>query len=224
MNKKKINLIFDFDGVILNSNSVKTDAFKKISKCYGETNSKKLIDYHIKNGGISRFKKIRWFVENVLKKNDDFLIKKLINSYGIEVSNSILECELRTDLFKLKKNLEGSFWSIASGGLEEEILSYLEKKSLLRLFESGVYGSPTTKLNIVKKIKANGQKNFENKWVLIGDSYYDYKCAKLNNINFIFASEWSEIKNYEAFIAENSIKTITGIEKLNNKFFDFLMQ
>lgn len=223
-NKKKLNLIFDFDGVILNSNLVKTEAFKKISESFGYDNSKKLLDYHLQNGGVSRFKKIRWFVENILEKNDDILINELVHSYGLEVSNKLLECELRTDLLKLKKNLQGTFWSIASGGLEEEIITYLQKKSFLKIFDSGVYGSPTTKMEIIKNIKANGQEKYENQWVLIGDSIYDFKCAKSNDINFIFASEWSEIKNPKDFINKNSIKTITGIEQLNINFFDYLLE
>ena len=58
-----INIIFDFDGVILDSNNVKTIAFKNISKRFGVSKSIALVKYHIKNGGVSRFIKIKWFVE-----------------------------------------------------------------------------------------------------------------------------------------------------------------
>ena len=68
--KYKINIIFDFDGVILNSNQIKTKAFKTISAKFGFAQSEELIKYHIKNGGISRYEKIKWFVENILGKSD----------------------------------------------------------------------------------------------------------------------------------------------------------
>ena len=99
INEKKINIIFDFDGVILNSNKVKTIAFKRIAKRFGNENSKKLIAYHLKNGGISRYKKIRWFVEKVLKVNNEELINELIFAYGLEVSKSLNNCEFRAHRF-----------------------------------------------------------------------------------------------------------------------------
>ena len=70
-------------------------------------------------------------------------------------------------------------------------------------------------VNIVRKIKTNGQKNFENKWFLIGDSYYDFECAIKNDIKFIFASAWSEIVNPLELINKKNVLTISGIEELN---------
>tara|TARA_B100000886_G_C20419740_1_gene490961 strand:- start:2294 stop:2965 length:672 start_codon:yes stop_codon:yes gene_type:complete len=222
MTKKFFHLIFDFDGVILNSNKVKTNAFKSISKQFGNDYSEKLVAYHLKNGGISRFKKIGWFVNEVLEKDDHNLIMQLINSYGIEVKKALYKCELRTDLFELKNKLDQTLWSIASGGLEDEILCFLKEKNLLKLFEAGVYGSPTPKLEIIKKIKSIPLRSAKIDWIVIGDSIYDFKCAKENGINFIFASDWSDIKNPDYFLKENDIPSILGIEELNLSFLENL--
>ena len=59
--KNYSHLFFDCDGVILNSNKVKTNAFYKIAVKHGEDSAKKLVNYHINNGGISRYKKIKFF-------------------------------------------------------------------------------------------------------------------------------------------------------------------
>ena len=63
MNKlsKYKNLFFDCDGLILNSNKIKTQAFKEVVSQYGEKASNELQNYHIKNGGISRYKKFNYF-------------------------------------------------------------------------------------------------------------------------------------------------------------------
>mgnify|MGYP001177700692 CR=1 FL=1 len=211
----RINIIFDFDGVILDSNNVKTVAFKNISKRFGECESNALVNYHIKNGGVSRFLKIKWFVENILKTKNEDLIRDLVEEYGNEVSKSFESCAFRTNLFQLKKKLRGTKWSIASGGKQDEIVNLLEKKSLLEIFDNGIYGSPTPKMEIVKKTIFNTESNEKNKFVLIGDSFYDYECAKENGIKFIFASDWSDIKKPKDIFKNKNISFIQGIEFLN---------
>ncbi len=210
-----INIIFDFDGVILDSNNVKTTAFKNISKRFGEIESNELVNYHIKNGGVSRFIKIKWFVENVLQTKSEVLIRNLIKEYGNEVAKSLESCSFRTDLFNLKKKLKGTKWSIASGGKQDEIVNLLKKKLLLDIFDNGIYGSPIPKMDIVKKTILNVKPNEKNKFVLIGDSFYDYECAKKNGIKFIFASDWSDIKNPKNLFFNKNITFIKGIEVLN---------
>lgn len=211
-----INIIFDFDGVILNSNNIKTRAFKKISEPFGQEFCNLLVDYHVKNGGVSRFVKIRWFVEEVLKRKDECLINELIYLYSIEMEKLFYKCQFRTDLFKLKQKLKGTFWGVASGGLETEIKHFLESKSKIKLFELGVYGSPTPKMEIIQKLKY--KETFlskKTKWFLVGDSYYDFECAIKNEIKFIFASAWSEIVNPLELINQKNVLTISGIEELN---------
>ena len=209
-----MNVIFDFDGVILNSNKIKTKAFQKLSEKYGKFKSSKLVEFHIKNGGISRFEKINWFVKNVLEKEDNELSNKLIKNYGKIVCKELLDCKIRTNLYDLREKLKASKWYIASGGLETEIKDFLNKKSLINLFDGGVFGSPKPKLLIIRDIIKNGR---DTKSVLIGDSIYDYKCAVENGIGFLFAKEWTEVKNYSEFVKENNIKVINGIEELSMK-------
>ena len=59
-------IIFDFDGVILDSVDVKTKAFKQMYSIYGDAVMRKVVDYHLLNGGISRYEKFKYFHENFL--------------------------------------------------------------------------------------------------------------------------------------------------------------
>ena len=61
-------IIFDFDGVIVDSKEIRIRGFKNIFDEFSESLVKSLIDYHNKNGGISRYEKIEWFYKNLLKK------------------------------------------------------------------------------------------------------------------------------------------------------------
>ena len=66
MSKKAI--IFDFDGVLIDSVNIKNKAFKEIVKNKNKTIKKKFIQYHYKNLGISRKVKFKYLLKNLLKK------------------------------------------------------------------------------------------------------------------------------------------------------------
>ena len=53
-------IVFDFDGVLAESIDVKTRAYALLFRDEGEEVVRKVIDFHLKNGGVSRFKKIRF--------------------------------------------------------------------------------------------------------------------------------------------------------------------
>jgi hypothetical protein len=44
--------VFDYDGVALNSNKIKTQAFYDVAKVYGHDIAQALKGYHVQNGGI----------------------------------------------------------------------------------------------------------------------------------------------------------------------------
>ena len=54
-------IVFDFDGVLAESVDIKTRAFALLFRDEGEEVVRKVIDFHLKNGGVSRFEKIKFF-------------------------------------------------------------------------------------------------------------------------------------------------------------------
>ena len=58
-------VIFDFDGVILESADIKTEAFKELFSQHA-SKLKEIVDYHLLNGGISRYVKFRYIYEHIL--------------------------------------------------------------------------------------------------------------------------------------------------------------
>ena len=58
--KNKRLFAFDFDGVIVDSVNIKTEAFAEIYKPYGQKIVDRVINHHISNGGMSRFKKFKY--------------------------------------------------------------------------------------------------------------------------------------------------------------------
>ena len=62
------NILWDFDGVILDSMKVRDWGFIEIFKKFNKDEVDKLIEYHRENGGLSRYVKIRYFYENILER------------------------------------------------------------------------------------------------------------------------------------------------------------
>ena len=66
MLNKYSTIFWDFDGVILDSDQVRTEGFKYIFDSYSKKYIDKLINYHTINGGLSRYEKIEYFSQKIL--------------------------------------------------------------------------------------------------------------------------------------------------------------
>lgn len=179
------NIIFDFDGVILNSMPVRDFGFREIFKEYNKDLVEKLIEYHSLNGGLSRFVKIRYFHEKLLnKKISDNEVRLLANKFSEIMKKELIKKEylISETVEFIKQNYKKYRFHIASGSEHYE-LNYLCEKLALRDFFLTIDGSPRHKNDIVKKIiKEN--KYLQKETVLIGDSINDYQAAITNDIVF----------------------------------------
>ena len=58
-------IIFDFDGVLVESNEIRFNGFRKLFKNYPQDQVEQLVEYAKSNGGISRYKKIEYFFDQI---------------------------------------------------------------------------------------------------------------------------------------------------------------
>jgi HAD superfamily hydrolase (TIGR01549 family) len=174
------NIIFDFDGVILDSAQIKEDAFKKIFEDFPQDKVDWLLDFHRKNGGVSRFEKIRLMVGNDSQK-----ITELANRFGEIVVSNILDPRfLIQDTMRFIQNNYQNYKMHIASGAEENELKYIANRLDISKYFLSIHGSPTPKHILVKNIlENNGYK--ESETVLVGDSTNDFEAAKQNGIKFI---------------------------------------
>ena len=199
------NIIFDCDGVILNSNDIKTNAFRKLFHKYPKNLINKIVTFHKKNGGISRYIKIKYFYENLLKKKISEI--DLINQaslYSKITLNDLKESNFIPGLIELlkflKKNKKKMY--VVSGSDEKDLIKILKYKKIDTFFEQ-IKGSPKNKIENFKDILpiVSDRK----KSVYIGDSKYDYNSSKYLGLNFIFISGFSDWKVKKSFLKNNQI-------------------
>ena len=199
------NIIFDCDGVILDSNKIKTDAFIKLFDNYPKDKINQLVDYHKKYGGISRYKKILYFFNNIMKENIsknnlNILARKFgkISLGGLKKSNLIPG--LLDILIFLKNNKKKLF--VVSGSDEKDLIKVLKFKNLYKYFNI-IKGSPKNKKDNLMDILPNLLDR--QKSVYIGDSEYDFITSKNLGIDFIFISGYSEWRVSKNFLKKNKI-------------------
>ena len=207
--KKYSHLFFDCDGVILNSNKIKTDAFYKLALNFGELQAKKLVNHHLENGGISRYEKIKFFQKNILKNTNIKLYQELVDNYGKILKEKLIKAEISKGVFKIKQFFPNSKITVVSGSDQNELRWLFKEKRIDHLFNNGIFGSPKNKIEILEEI-FSGFKG-EEKSIFIGDSKYDFEVSKFFKIDFAFISEWSDLSDWTKFARINKIKTFKDI-------------
>jgi len=203
-------LIFDCDGVILNSNKIKTQAFYDVAKVYGHEPAQTLKDYHVLNGGISRYEKFEYLFTNILHKPIDAQeLEQLLLNFSKEVKKALLTCEVAVHIQELREKTKNSKWLIVSGGDQTELREVFFQRKLDSYFDGGIFGSPDDKDTILKNEK--DKCNIIGKSLFLGDSMYDYQAAKTAKIDFIFLSKWTEVNNWESEFSNNAYLDLTAL-------------
>ena len=208
-------IIFDCDGVVLDSNVVKTEAYFRTAKNLGATDAqaKALVDYHVKLGGISRYHKFDWYVREVLQKPaTKEAIQTFLDEFSRELGVGLMQCNLAKGLFDLRAQIPHANWLILSGGDQQEIRDLFVKRKLAHLFNGGLFGSPDNKHEVLAREKENG--NIQLPALFIGDAKYDFEAASAANIDFLFLSAWTEVGDWQEFTAKNHIVTLESIHDL----------
>ncbi len=209
-------LIFDCDGVILNSNNIKTEAFGEVVAYFGDQASKSLINFHLEKGGISRYEKFKYFVEVIalkLKLNLKHIsLDDLINSYSYIVKKKLEKCEINTDIIKYKK-ISKAKWFIVSGSDQKELREIFYLRKIGEIFDGGIYGSPLNKEDIFRNLLQEN-KISQSESLYIGDSKYDHLSSAKFELDFIFLKKWSEFKNIDNYALEKKINLMYDFNEI----------
>jgi phosphoglycolate phosphatase-like HAD superfamily hydrolase len=178
-------VLFDFDGVIAESVDVKTRAFAELYEEFGPEIVEKVIAYHLANGGVSRFDKIRHYHENYLGRTiGEEELKLWCDRFSGLVLEGVVSAPYVPGALETLEACKKKYSCfIVTGTPEDEMEIILDRRGLGDYFK-GVHGSPRKKKEIVHTILENH--DFRPKEVVyIGDAMTDYEAAKAANVGFI---------------------------------------
>ena len=205
--------IFDCDGVILDSNKLKSEAFRKAVLPYGKVLADAFVEYHKQNGGISRQRKFTYFLENMVQGQfDSSDLEKLLNRYADIVLSELYECQITPDLFELRELTNSAKWFVVSGGSQSELRDVFNNRNIAKLFEGGIFGNPDSKEEILTREIQSGKIRLPA--IMFGDSKYDHIAAKQHDIDFVFVSDWTEFSDWQLYCSENDILNINRLSNL----------
>jgi HAD superfamily hydrolase (TIGR01549 family) len=181
------SIIFDFDGVIVESNDIRTEGFRKLltSKHYPVESVERLIRFHETNGGLSRYYKLRYFYETILnRKISDNDLTALCNEYSTIVKNAVAKAPwVKGAPEFLKNNYSKYKLFIVSGSDQEELREICHLRGLDK-FVMEIFGSPTDKkTNINNLLRLYNLSPDET--LFVGDSVNDLDAAQETSLKFI---------------------------------------
>jgi phosphoglycolate phosphatase-like HAD superfamily hydrolase len=198
MLNKYSTIFWDFDGVIINSDKVRTEGFKYTFKSYTKKEVDMLVNYHTINGGLSRYEKIEYFSQNILHEKLTEIEKKryaqLFGSYCRDrlCSKSLL---IKSSINFIKENYKEYNFHLVSASDENELIYLCSNLEIKKYFKS-ISGSPVNKIKNIKMLLKSNNYN-ESKCCLIGDSINDKFAATKNNISFFGFNNKQQIKDSE---------------------------
>ena len=177
---------------------------------YGSELANALTDYHIRNGGISRYQKFRYFFSEILGQSEgDGRIEDLLALFSQSVEEALLVCDIALGLDKLRLRTKESKWFVVSGGDQLELRKIFAMRGLDNYFDGGIFGSPKPKGDIL--LREVSRQNIVAPAVYIGDSKYDYRVSREAGIDFIFVSQWTEVVDWEYFVESENINYVNSI-------------
>lgn len=208
-------LVFDCDGVVFNSNKVKTEAFYQAALSYGEAAAQALVKYHVANGGVSRYKKFAYFLEQIVpmyaeQQGSD--LETLLQTYASFVREGLLSCELATGLEALREQTPNVRWLIVSGGDQAELRDVFARRGVAEWFDGGIFGSPDSKDEILARELESG--SLSQPALFLGDSEYDYQAASAAGLDFIFIWKWTEVVDWKSWVETENLKYVSEISDL----------
>jgi len=202
-------IILDFDGVIVESTDIKTEAFRKLFSDYPK-HVDAIVEYHKKNAGVNRYEKFNHIYKNILKQPlDERKMAELGKRFSTLVVEEIRACPLVPGALEFLEKYSKKVKLFVASSTPEEELQYLVKARGLQKYFHGMYGAPSKKSEITLRLmKEEGTKGKE--VLFVGDSAADHAEAKKAGVHFI-----GRVANLADCPFPEGVKTIRDLNELD---------
>lgn len=178
-------LVLDFDGVIIESNDIKSEAFRAVFARFPE-HLDTMMAFHYAHISDSRFVKFAHLTDELLgRRGDAVLQQELSVSFSRATLERLFACPLVPGAAAFLEEYAGRIpLYLASVTPAEDLEEILTRRALRRYF-SGVYACPPwTKSEAIRDVMRQDSRA-PSEVALIGDSPGDLRAARETGIEFI---------------------------------------
>jgi HAD superfamily hydrolase (TIGR01549 family) len=171
-------VVFDCDGVILESVDAKSRAFARCVEGLTPDAPERLISYHLTHGGVSRQKKFEWLYREVLGREINSVeMDRLCNKFTELCYDEVLHAEFVPGAQDVLQAWVGRLPLYVASGTPQEELRAIFRDRGLTVFFRGVYGSPPGKADLLRAI-ASMENIDPGAMLMVGDSSTDLEAAE----------------------------------------------
>jgi len=177
-------LILDFDGVVIESNDVKTEAFRKVFARFPE-HAEAMMTFHHAHVSVSRFAKFEHLLRLIGKTGDTAFMAEIAADFSSRVLHAMEAVPLVLGAETLLRSLTPLLpVYLASVTPAEDLDVILTRRGLKHWFRD-VYGCPPwTKPDAIRDLLAHEGVN-PDEALLIGDSAGDQRAAQITGVKFL---------------------------------------
>ena len=178
-------IVFDFDGVLVESVEIKTRAFVEIYRPYGEAVTAAVTAYHLAHGGVSRNEKFRYFhnalLGRALSEEEEL---RLVAKFSALVEDAVVAAPWVAGAREfLDANSKRLPLHVASATPAVELRRIVIRRGMRGYF-SDVEGAPRTKGAILRSIIIAGG-YLPARVLMVGDALSDLEGALEVGVTFL---------------------------------------
>lgn len=217
-------VILDCDGVILDSNRLKIDAFRQTLEAHGFDQATVVAGsaWQSVSFGTSRYRLFETMLSGRFGEPPPVSLDALLATYGSSCAAGYLEVpetpRLRAALEMLA---EQAALFVVSGSDEAELRQVLHKRRLSPFFRQ-IYGSPATKVQNIARVReayesATGRPPA--RVLFVGDAVADLEAADATGCEFVFMEPYSTVREEMLTrVAERGLSVVSDLGSLADRW------
>lgn len=210
----RLRVALDCDGVVLDSNEMKSAIFADILEGYDPEPTERFLAHQKRSFGSSRYKLFDTFFADFLKRDAEAGEKDRLLDIFAERCRGDYQAQPFTDgaVDAIRRLVDGGVaMAIVSASAQEELRGVLSQMGVASLFEIGIFGSPQTKVEHLTALTRASTDPL----LFVGDGVADWRAAKEVGVPFLGMATWSSDKSgiIEA-CASNGSRMIANLGEL----------
>jgi phosphoglycolate phosphatase-like HAD superfamily hydrolase len=198
-------LVFDCDGVIVDSNAVKEANIRMaaLTVCDADA-AERFVAYFVGNNGVTREAKIHAYFP------DPDVRRAILAAYNRLNADTVPFIEPAPEVrpFLERFHARGIPLYLLSGADEGEVRELLQNAGVASLFQA-ILGGPSSKVEHLERLGLAGPTCY------FGDSRYDYEVAERFGFDFVFLSRYSQFTEWATFFLHRpEVVVVEGFRSL----------